>query len=242
MRISRIHTNQSLQPETRILLGEKPTHYISRVLKLKTGNLLVVFNGDGFDYSAEISDIGRNETELTISTRLPAAAEPMLQITLVQAISRGERMDYCLQKATELGVASIQLLITERVEVRLDEKRAEKRMSHWLGVIISACEQSGRAVIPELRAPMSLAEWVEQDNETQRMVLDPDTEHSLSAALTDQRPIALLVGPEGGLSSGELRILRQAGVDAVSFGPRILRTETAGPAAIAVLLSKSGDL
>lgn len=242
MRISRIYTNQPLQPESTVLLDEKPTHYLSRVLKLKQGHPLVVFNGDGFDYSADIALISRNETELAVSTRLPAAREPGLQITLVQAISRGERMDYCLQKATELGVASIQLLFTERVEVRLDEKRMEKRMAHWQGVIISACEQSGRAVIPQLLTPVSLTAWVTAGLAGQRLVLDPDSETSISEAATSQGPVALLVGPEGGLSPAELQVLKCSGVDAVRFGPRVLRTETAGPAAIAVLLSRSGDL
>lgn len=242
MRISRIYTDQPLQPESTVLLDEKSTHYLSRVLKLRPGNPLVVFNGDGFDYSAEIAAVSRHETELTISTRLPAAQEPTLQITLVQAISRGERMDYCLQKATELGVASIQLLFTERVEVRLDRQRAEKRMAHWRGVIISACEQSGRAQIPLLKAPVSLEAWIGEVPAGQRLVLDPDSENPLAQVAASQGPVALLVGPEGGLSSVELEMLRRAGVNAVRFGPRVLRTETAGPAAIAVLLSKSGDL
>lgn len=242
MRISRIYTSQPLHPESPVCLDEKATHYLSRVLKLRPGSPLVVFNGDGFDYSAVITAIGRHETELGVSTRLPAAKEPRLRITLVQAISRGERMDYCLQKATELGVAAVQLLVTERVEVRLDEKRADKRMAHWQGVVTAACEQSGRAVIPRLLPPVSLADWIGDSPDALKLVLDPDSGHSLSMTDPGQRAVALLVGPEGGLSAAELQALDQAGVVAVRFGPRILRTETAGPAAIAVLLSKSGDL
>ena len=210
-------------------------------MKLRAGNPLVLFNGDGSDYAAEIVTIGNTAAELVINTRLPAAAESPLRITLVQAVSRGERMDYCLQKATELGVATIQTLLTERVEVRLDEKRLAKRMAHWRGVITSACEQSGRARLPHLFPPIPLREWQRSYSSAVRLVLEPGTDLSLTSRTFNAMAVELLIGPEGGLSEAELQELDIAGVIKVCLGPRVLRTETAGPAAIAVLQAMAGD-
>jgi 16S rRNA (uracil1498-N3)-methyltransferase len=241
VRISRIFTAQDLNPDSSLLLEEKSSHYLTRVLKLRAGDPLVVFNGDGFDYAAEISSINRKLVELSVSAKLPAAAESKLQITLVQAISRGERMDLTLQKATELGVSAIRPLLTERVEVKLDQKRTEKRMVHWRGVVISACEQSGRAKVPEVFSPGSLDDWLALESDAQRLVLEPQAEQSLAGQTFSNGQLELLVGPEGGFSENELRKLKIGGVKAVSLGPRVLRTETAGPAAIAVLQSIAGD-
>jgi 16S rRNA (uracil1498-N3)-methyltransferase len=241
MRISRIYTDQNLEAGGQLSLDAPRSHYLARVLKLRAGNPVVLFNGDGSDYAAEIVTIGSTAAELVINTRLPAAAESPLRITLVQAVSRGERMDYCLQKATELGVATIQTLLTERVEVRLDEKRLTKRMAHWHGVITSACEQSGRARLPNLFPPIPLREWQRSDSSAVRLVLEPGTDLSLTSRTFNAMAVELLIGPEGGLSEAELQDLDIAGVIKVCLGPRVLRTETAGPAAIAVLQAMAGD-
>ena len=241
MRISRLYVDQILETGTHLSLDEKANHYLSKVLRLRAGDPLVLFNGDGSDYAAEIVSLDRNLAELAVNTRLPAAAESELKIILVQAISRGERMDQTLQKATELGVASILPLFTERVEVRLDENRTKKRMKHWRGVITSACEQSGRATIPKLSSPISLDEWLAAEPHALRLVLDPFADQSLPGQTFADKGVELLVGPEGGLSDAELKRLKIAGVRTVSLGPRILRTETAGPAAIAVLQALAGD-
>lgn len=224
------------------MLEGKAAHYLVKVLRLRVGDSLVLFNGDGSDYAAEIVSGRKVAVEVNVNTRLPAVAEPDLRITLAQAIARGERMDYCLQKATELGVAAIQPLFTERVEVRLGESRRQKRMAHWRGVVISACEQSGRAAIPELLEPVALEEWVGKSPETMRLALDPLSDQSLSGQTVFGGRIEVLVGPEGGLSDPERSMLSVAGIKPVSLGPRVLRTETAGPAAIAVLQSMAGDL
>jgi len=241
VRISRLYTGQALEAGGTLVLDSKASHYLARVLKLRAGYLLVLFNGDGSDYAAEIVSIHKGGAELQINTRLPAVAESTLKATLVQAVSRGERMDYSLQKATELGVAAIQPLITIRVEVRLKEKRLQKRMAHWQGVIISACEQSGRAIIPRLLPLLSLAEWASQETNAVRLVLDPVSDQSLCGQSLQNESVELLVGPEGGLSDTEMNSLRLAAVKPVSLGPRILRTETAGPAALAVLQAMAGD-
>ena len=165
--------------------------------------------------------------------------ESPLKITLVQAICRGERMDYALQKATELGVFCIQPLKSHRVEVRLDENRQAKRMTHWQGVVISACEQSGRAVVPEVKTPLSLPEWVIQRRLSRRVWCLIHAREQASDLSVAADSISILVGPEGGFTDEEMNS-RANDVMPVSLGPRVLRTETAGPAAIAVLQAKTG--
>ena len=157
---------------------------------------------------------------------------------MVQAISRGERMDHTLQKCTELGACAFQPLFADRVEVRLRGDKAAKRQQHWQGVVISACEQSGRAVVPPVHAPLGLEEWLASPAQGQRLVLAPEAGCRLADTLLDSS-VELAVGPEGGFSEVEMARMNSNGVQAVSLGPRILRTETAGPAALAIMLALS---
>lgn len=240
MRQSRIYTSQALLPANSIELEGSASHYLTRVLRLSEGDPLIIFNGDGRDYSAEISEIRKKCVLVRILDSKNPANESPLKINLVQAICRGERMDYVLQKATELGVFSIQPLRSQRVEVRLDETRQAKRMAHWQGVVISACEQSGRALVPEVKTPLSLPEWMTSTVESPRLVLDPLAENRLSDLSVALGSISILVGPEGGFTDEEMAKARVNDVMPVSLGPRVLRTETAGPAAIAVLQAKTG--
>lgn len=241
MRISRVYTEQSLAPDQSVYLDESAANYLGRSLKLRRGDSVVLFNGDGSDYAASIIELTRKSVHLEVRSRLPGAAESALKITLVQAIGRGDRMDYSLQKATELGVFAIQPLESARVAVKLDEKRLQRRMEHWQGVVISACEQSGRAVVPGLHAPLSLEQWLSREAAGARLVLDPVGGTALSAFEFGGTDIELAVGPEGGFDEMEMAQMRARGVTPVTLGPRILRTETAGPAAIAVLQSRFGD-
>ena len=241
MRLSRIFTSQQLEAEGIVQLEGPAGHYLTRVLRLSKGADIVLFNGDGNDYSAVISDIRTQQVFARVTGGSPAGSESPLKITLVQAVCRGERMDYVLQKATELGVFRIQPLISQRVEVRLDAGRQQKRMSHWRGVVISACEQSGRAVVPEVGEPLSVGDWLRGAEGAARVVLDPLAGQSLSALRLEDDRVAVLVGPEGGFTDDEMTAFRASGLLAATLGPRVLRTETAGPAAIAVLQAKSGD-
>ena len=241
MRQSRIHTGQPLSPAGIVELEEKAGHYLARVLRLSKGDTVILFNGDGKDYPAEITE-ARSQRVLVkiLDARVPKNESP-LKITLVQAVCRGERMDYALQKATELGVFCIQPLITRRVEVRLDAARQSKRITHWQNVVISACEQSGRACVPEVRTPLSLPEWVVGADQSPRLILDPLSDSKLSGVSAGGVSTSIMIGPEGGFTDEEMELARQHGITAVSLGPRVLRTETAGPAAIAVLQSRLGD-
>lgn len=240
MRISRLFTDQPLAPDSEVTLEERTGHYVLRVLRLRTGDAVVLFNGDGADYACELME-RRDRAVLRVNTRLPAATESRLDLTLVQAVGKGDRMDYSLQKATELGVTAIRPLFSERTEVRLEGKRLDKRVAHWRGVLVSACEQCGRARLPDLQAPLTLDAWLEEPAPGARLVLLPGAERPLAAVSPPSGGTEILVGPEGGLSEQEERKLRMAGCTPVSLGPRVLRTETAGPAALAVLQALWGD-
>lgn len=240
MRRSRIYTSQPLLSAESVELTGAASHYLARVLRLSKGDPLILFNGDGRDYSAQISEVQSKRVLVRLLDSAIPGKESPLKITLVQAICRGERMDYALQKATELGVFCIQPLISHRVEVRLDIARQAKRMKHWQGVVISACEQSGRAIVPEVKSPLSMFEWMAEADDSPRVVLDPFAENKLSGLSVGGDVISILVGPEGGFTQEEVDAVRLSGLKAVSLGPRVLRTETAGPAAIAVLQAKTG--
>ncbi len=241
MRIHRVYTPARLEPGTRAVLEGQQAHYLGRVLRVAQGQRVVLFNGDGRDYVCEIQQAGRNSLELEVMSRLPARAESPLGITVIQAVSRGERMDQTLQKCTELGAVAFQPVWSERVEVKLKGEKLEKRQRHWQSVVVAACEQSGRAVVPEVRPALSLADYLSLDRDACRLVLSPGAEQALSR-LDPATSVEVLVGPEGGFSDKELAHVAARGVTPVSLGPRILRTETAAPAAVAVLQASHGDL
>lgn len=242
MRQSRIFTSQPLFSAGIIELTGPAFHYLTRVLRLSTGSALTLFNGDGKDYLAEITGIESKNVLVRIMGCADAGNESSLKITLVQGVCRGERMDYALQKATELGVFCIQPLISRRVEVRLDKSRLVKRLKHWQGVVTSACEQSGRAVVPEVKTPLPLSEWAATADSSPRLVLDPYTQDKLAELSIADKALSLVIGPEGGFTDEEVQLFKDNGLTPVSLGPRILRTETAGPAAIAVLQAQTGGL
>jgi 16S rRNA (uracil1498-N3)-methyltransferase len=243
LRIHRLHTTQALEPGAEVRLEEQASHYLGRVLRAAAGQRVVLFNGDGHDYAAEILSPARSGMILRIESRLPGLPEPPLAVTVVQALSRGDRMDQTLQKCTELGAAGFRLLQTERVELRLRGDKLEKRLAHWRGVIVSACEQCGRARVPALEPPVSLPEWLQLAGETTRLVLDAGADRTLASAVPEGLSwVEVAVGPEGGFSEQELRQMKGAGALAVAIGPRVLRTETAAPAAVAVLQAQWGDL
>lgn len=245
MRLTRNYIDQPLAPGARVTLPETVANHLLRVLRLSTGAELILFNGDGHDYHARIDQAERRAATVTIGERLAARAESPLSIVLAQGIARGEKMDWVLQKATELGVGAVVPLRTEWTEVRLDAQRAERRHQHWLGVIASACEQSGRATLPALAPANELATWAAglPDN-CLRLALDPDGEQSLATCPQPPAaaPVVLVIGPEGGLSGRDLAALRAAGFVGLRLGPRVLRTETAGIAAIVALQTLWGDL
>jgi 16S rRNA (uracil1498-N3)-methyltransferase len=243
MRTIRTHVDQPLAIGRTITLPEDASAHLLRVLRLGTGDTVWLFNGDGHDYEATLESASRRGAEARIVGRRVVDVEAPLHITLAQGIARGEKMDLVLQKATELGVRAFAPVVTERTEVKLDADRAGKRIAHWQGVVVAACAQSGRARLPSLAEPQSLAAYAAAETAGLRLVLDPRGGVGLrDLPLSDDRRIALVTGPEGGLSERDLATLKAAGFQGLRLGPRILRTETAGLAAIAALQVLHGDL
>jgi 16S rRNA (uracil1498-N3)-methyltransferase len=212
-----------------------------QVLRLKEGSPIRLFNGQGQEYEAVLEHVTKRNSSAILGEKCTVNIESPLEITLLQGVSRGERMDFALQKAVELGVSRIIPIISERCNVQLSKGRADKRKIHWQGVMISACEQSGRNIVPELCNVMQLEEALALNHVGSCLVLDPLAETGFTT-LERQDNIVLLIGPEGGLSEQEIQQAITAGFKAVKFGPRILRTETATVAALAVIQTMWGDL
>ena len=244
MRVIRAFVDLPLAAGARIALPDAAAAHLTRVLRLREGDACVLFNGDGRDYAARIVFTGKRETLAEVGDAHAVDNESPLRIALLQGIARGEKMDLILQKATELGVARIVPVDAERTEVRLDAARMQKRLAHWRSVVASACEQCGRARLPEVATPVSVADAGAHPAEAAlRLTLDPGGEHSMaSLAVGADASVAIAIGPEGGWSPRDREALRVAGFEGLRLGPRILRTETAGLAAIAALQARFGDL
>lgn len=237
MRLSRFFIDAPLALGTHEL-PEAAAHYIGRVLRLRPSSALQLFDGSGQEYLGELTEVSKKSVRVELRECLAGMPESRLQIHLGQGLSRGERMDWAIQKATELGVAQITPMVSERCEVRLNDERADKRLAHWRQIIISACEQCGRSVLPVIHPPQTLGEWLRVEADL-KLVLHPVAEPL--ASHPQPRTLALLIGPEGGLSDAEIDLARNAGFQAARFGPRVLRTETAPVVALSVAQQLWGD-
>jgi len=242
MRIPRIFTPASLNSGATIELDENAFSHAVRVLRLKQGDNLILFNGEGGEFEAELTDAQKKRASATIGQFHDKDCESPLAIILGQCISRGEKMDYTIQKAVELGVTEIVPLFSERCGVKLNQERMEKRLRHWHSIIISACEQCGRNRIPELHEAIALTDWQQQLNVSLKLVLDPTASNTLATLNNPEKDVALLIGPEGGLSDNEIKSAIEHGFSGIRLGPRILRTETAGLTALSVIQQLWGDL
>ena len=242
MRVTRLHVEAPLPIGTRVALPEAAAGHLLRVLRAQVGDACVLFNGDGHDYDARIVAAGKREAEVDILAARAIGNESPLRIVLLQALARGDKMDWILQKATELGVVAIVPVTSERSEIRLDGERADKRIAHWRSVVVSACEQSGRATVPAVAAPASLAQAMAGlPASARRLLLDPQASQGMRKLDLAAGGLVLAIGPEGGWSARDLATLRGNGFEGLRLGPRVLRTETAGIAAIAALQACHGD-
>lgn len=244
MRTIRIHIDQPLAAGLELGLPQQAGEHVARVLRLVVGDGITLFNGDGNDYPAVIQAVGKRDVTVQVLSVQPIDNESPLRLTLAQGVARGEKMDLIMQKATELGVARIVPLLTERSEVRLDAARAEKRLAHWRAVVASACEQSGRACLPEVMPSIALNAWLgslESDGALRLALLPEGTQKASELRFAPAGGI-LVVGPEGGLGQRDVGALAEAGFLGLRLGPRILRTETAGLAALAALQALHGDV
>jgi len=241
---TRLFVSEALINGTVVVVEGDRARYLGRVLRLRTGDPITVFDGTGPEWPATIENMTKSTVTLQVGDSREAGTESPLKIHLVQGVSRGERMDFVVQKATELGVKRITPVLTEYGVVKLDGDRAAKRREHWAGVAVSACEQSGRTRPPLIDAPISLKQWfgAKPAGADVDLILRPGAGTPLAGATAPATKACILVGPEGGFSDTEYEDAEVAGFDAVSLGPRILRTETAAAAALAIMQSVWGDL
>ncbi|WP_223671127.1 16S rRNA (uracil(1498)-N(3))-methyltransferase [Kangiella shandongensis] len=243
MRIPRIYTAETqLNAGQAVELDKEPSNHLSRVLRLKTGNDVILFNGDGNNYHAEIIEIERNTVSVHVKQVEISNLESPLHIHLYQGVSRGDKMDLTLQKGVELGIKEFTPLLTERCGVKLDAKRWQKKLQHWHKVIQSACEQCGRTTLPQLNPVMNFQEALPHLSQ-QSFFLHPEAKAHFKTVQTidTSMPISLWVGPEGGFSEAEIEQVMANNCQPVQLGPRILRTETAALAAVSAMNTLWGD-
>lgn len=240
--MNRIYFSDPIPAHGRCRLPTAKAHHIAHVLRLAVGDAVVLFDGRGAAWDAVIATIARGEVEVQIKNARDEDRESPLRVTLAQAVSSGERMDYTIQKAVELGVSTIQPLLAERCVVRLSGERAAKRVVHWQAVVNSACEQCGRNTVPEVRPLLGLREWLDVAAAASglRLLLAPQATLRLREL---ERPadVTMLAGPEGGFAEGEIADVLRAGFQALRLGPRVLRTETAAVALLAAMQAQWGD-
>ena len=241
MRIPRVFTTQPLQQDLEVTLEPGPSHHLCKVLRMKAGDTVILFNGEGGQFSAHLVSLDRNRTVALAGAYEAVERESDLTLQLGIALSRGDRMDWVVQKATELGVDSISPLETERTGTRLDARRREKKLRHWQQIAVSACEQCGRNRLPAIQMIRPLNDWLQGVTEDRRFVLHHRA-GDMPGETVAPGSVALLIGPEGGLSPGEIDAAREKGFEELTIGPRILRTETAPLAAIAILQARWGDM
>ena len=240
MRNPRIFSDQPLQADSSIELSESAANHVGRVLRMQPGEPLVLFNGQGGAWQASVVSVSKKAVSVAVQSFMAGDAQSPLVIELGQTLSRGERMDYAIQKATEAGVTAITPLWSERCEVKLHADRLDKRVRHWQQVAISACEQCGRNVVPVIHMPQTIEQWLASRKTDLGFVLHHRSEQKLSGYQPPQS-VSLLIGPEGGLSAAEIALAERHQFHALTIGPRVLRTETAPVVAIALMQYLWGD-
>lgn len=242
MRIPRFYIDDLLIVDQQIEVPSELAHYMSNVLRLRVATPIVLFNGNGSEYPSEIVDIQKRKASVLINAQISISPESPLHLHLGQGVSKGERMDIALQKAVELGVSEITPIITENCNVKLDPSRWEKKHLSWQKLIIAACEQSQRNVIPKLHEAVTMHQWLGQTSELDKIILAPGAKTYLSMLTKPQKGFRIVIGPEGGLSEQEVYTATETGYTPVNIGSRILRTETAAIASLAILQAKYGDI
>jgi 16S rRNA (uracil1498-N3)-methyltransferase len=250
VRLTRVYVDAPLAPGARVTLSGNAASHVTRVLRLRVGETLTLFNGRGGEYAAAIDTAHGGEVTVTVGEHRPVERESPLALTLAQGISRGERMGLVVQKATELGAVRLVPLLTERSVVRLDARQADRKRNHWRAIAVGACEQSGRNRVPEVLAPLALRDFLRaapadapgRGTAPLQLLLSPAGERSIAELAGPLSAVTVLIGPEGGLDEAEREAAVAAGFTPVRLGPRILRTETAAIAALALLQRQFGDL
>lgn len=241
MRISRIYVPSALATGSEVELDERARQYVLQVLRLKSGTPLIIFNGEGNEYAARLTLAEKRRATVLLEEQRRPVRESPLAIHLGLGISKGERMDFAIQKAVELGVTEITPLFSRHCVVRLDEKRSRNRLRHWQAIIISASEQCGRNRLAQLHPPLEFCHWIEMDGTGIDLILAPQARQSLAQIQPTPRQLRLAIGPEGGFSDSEIEEATSCSFTAIALGPRILRTETAVVAGLSALQTLWGD-
>ena len=240
--MTRFYHPSTIDLDKDIILDKKTSHHLIRVLRTKKGAEVTIFNGNGNEYIAEVLEESTKSCSLRIKSKIKAINESPLKITLLQGVSRGDRMDACIQKSVELGVHNIIPVLCQKTGASLKGERAEKKLNHWQQVIISACEQSGRCFIPEIKPVIDFTQAIQKTQSDHKIILAPNAENTLNTISAPENNVCLLIGPEGGFAADEIQLASDNNFISISLGPRILRTETAGPACIAIAQTLWGDL
>ena len=232
--MNRFYIEAELNTGNTIELTESVFHHWVRVLRAKEQEQAIFFNGKGGEYRVTLTEINKKNAFVSVDHFEPADRTPPFKVVLGQVMSKGDRMDYAIQKATELGVTTIQLLTSERCEMRLKYDRDQKKIDHWQSVAIAACEQCGMNIVPKILAPLRLEDWFKSDLPTTKLVLAPNR-NQVDVLNNVSKDLALLIGPEGGLSEAEINAANAVGFENWCIGSRVLRTETAPVVALAIL-------
>lgn len=241
MSITRLYYSGSIETGATIRLEKNASHHLVKVMRAKKDTSVILFNGDSFEYTATLLDENTKGCSVAVSNKTATLRESHLRITLIQGISRSDRMDTCIQKSIELGVNVIVPVICERTTMKLKDNRADKKLAHWQKIIVSACEQSGRCVIPQLQPITNYLQALQEPGPNCKLVLDPQSKTSLKHITAPKEDIVIVVGPEGGLTLAEITQAYALNFKGIQLGPRILRTETAAPACIASMQTLWGD-
>ncbi|CAK2886195.1 16S rRNA m(3)U1498 methyltransferase [Vibrio crassostreae] len=242
MRIPRIHHPERIHQLGSLALGEDAAGHVGRVLRMKEGQEVLLFDGSGAEFPATIAEVSKKNVTVNVTERIERSSESPLDLHLGQVISRGDKMEFTIQKSVELGVNTITPLISERCGVKLDTKRFEKKLAQWQKIAIAACEQCGRNTVPVIRPIMQLEEWCSEPSEALKLNLHPRAKYSINTLPEPINKVRLLIGPEGGLSAEEIGMTEQYKFEETLLGPRVLRTETAALTAITALQVRFGDL
>ena len=242
MRMPRIYQQSTLVVGQSVALDDEAAGHVGRVLRMSSGEQVSLFNGDGNDYLAEIISASKKNVEVKVLSSEENNSESPLNLHLGQVISRGDRMDFTIQKSVELGVNTITPLFSERCGVKLTGERLEKKIQQWQKIVISACEQSGRSVVPVIRPAMQLADWCAEPSDAVKLNLHPRASHGVNGLTLPNNRVRLVIGPEGGLSAPEIVMTEEHQFTDVLLGPRVLRTETAALTTISALQLKFGDI
>ncbi|MDF1653855.1 MAG: 16S rRNA (uracil(1498)-N(3))-methyltransferase [Coxiellaceae bacterium] len=244
MKLTRVYCPRTLALGAEWTMDEKESRHIVQVMRLRAGDSLTVFNGQGGEYLAEVIGVHKRKAQIKIKQQYVGCPAPQMPIHLGQAVSRGERMDYAIQKSVEMGVSTITPILSERCGVKIDAERGAKRLAHWQGVAISAAEQSGRCEVPEILPICRYEQWLQQVESDRKWIAMPQSEWQDNVEASNEKPqsLTIAIGPEGGFTEQECQLALQQHFQPVQFGPRVLRTETAGVVAIAMAQRAWGEL